>query len=114
MLRKRIIYNIKKLKRQGITVTTLVDRKHTCMSACTLIFLEGNIRVAHEKSAFLFHTPKMSEPGFSFFRRWTTRKNPIYKMSINYARNTFIRKFSKMCGPNTVLIRDIHDGDDHY
>lgn len=45
------------LKERGYVVKTLVRDMNYCASACTHIFLVGDIRVAHKNSVFMFHAP---------------------------------------------------------
>ncbi len=97
------------LKERGVKIVTKVNTKDACMSACPILFLTGDERIAFADSVFMFHAPYIqypyntSEPLIRFLEK-----------SVTTDRREFADSLAKQC-PNYQRIKvTVLDHKDHY
>jgi len=105
-----IMMQMDSLKLKGIELTTQVTKNHSCMSACTLIYLKGDKRLASHQSIFMIHSPYWANAS----DKEPEAKKVFIELQLNYLRGLFINGFIKTCGEKTPLITNITDKKDHF
>lgn len=104
-----IIIQLQRMKQQGFHITTKVGENNACMSACTLLFLQGDVRIAHSKSIIMIHSPYWKS---NQRLPWSLRQH--YNNELQLDRMKFIYFLEQVCPQNGKLSQDILDQKDHY
>lgn len=106
-----IIIDMDLMKAQGIKVVTRIDENNSCMSACTLIFLNGDVRIAHRRSVFMIHSPYLSG-SVDFGGREAVKQ--YEEQDLDNIRAQFKKKFIEVCGDKTSILTDVYDKVNHF
>lgn len=106
---KVILEQIKLLKERGIKIHTVVDPQNACMSACPLVFLSGDTRVASGNSVFMFHAPYVQFP-------YNTPEPMFYVVERDLAkdREEFANTLAASCPLDQRIKLDVLDHKEHY
>ena len=98
------------LKEHGIKINTIVESKNACMSACPIIFLTGDSRIASEDSVFMFHAPYIQYP-----HNASQAEVRFVEKDLAKSRTEFANRLAKVCpGNEDVAKMLIFDHEDHF
>ena len=100
---------IRILKERGVHIRTIVEDKNACMSACPLIFMAGDERIAYANSVFMFHSPYMLFP-------YNTPEDVMsaYWKTLRISKDEYAAKFNQYCPADPTIKMDIYDHDAHF
>lgn len=100
---------IKILNEKGITVTTFIDNYDACMSACPLIFLAGNERIAYSSSVIMLHGPYITFP-------YNVPENVMNQLMRELRRDKeeFAIVLRQYCVNNPDIVEDLFNHHDNY
>jgi ATP-dependent protease ClpP protease subunit len=86
-------------KQTGSKINTRVSKNNACMSACTIIFTYGDLRIAHESSTFMFHSPRI-DLGEMGKKIPSLQKH--FDKSVEDMQLQFVEIYTKFCGISPI------------
>lgn len=106
---KLIETQVAALKERGIKIKTVIGDKNACMSACPLIFLLGDERIASTNSVFMFHAPYIMWP-------YNTSEPEIVQgeKDLRKSREDYGHVLESVCKNDPTIVMDVLDHDEHY
>lgn len=100
---------IRILKERGIKIRTVVADHNACMSACPLIFLAGDEKIAYANSVFMFHSPYIQFP-------YNTSEDVMteYMRELRVNKDEYSAELVKYCPADPSIKMDIYDHEEHF
>jgi len=97
------------LQERGVKIKTVIDDKNACMSACPIIFMLGDERVASANSVFMFHSPYVQFP-------YNTSEDVMREVmrEIRTDKDAYAKMLEDMCPNDPAIKLDIYDHQEHY
>lgn len=104
-----ITQQMKILNEKGIKIKTIVEDKNACASACPIIFLAGNEKIAFANSVFMFHSPYIKFP-------YNTPENVMIEMmrELRVDRDDYAKMLKNSCPADNTIQMFVYDHEDHF
>lgn len=106
---KLIEQQIKILQERGIKVITVVDDGNACMSACPIIFLAGDEKIAASNSVFMFHAPYVNFPANT-----SEAEFRFVEHELNAVKVEFSKRLEQTCPTDDSIRMAMFDHTDHF
>ena len=97
------------LKEHGVHVKTIVESSNACMSACPIIFLAGDEKIASSNSIFMFHSPYLRYP-----HNVSQAEIRFVEKDLAKARDEFVGRLNAACPADATIGLFIYDHGDHF